>query len=145
MQVYIPRLNWLLRRIGLTLCFWLSAALLTTSVHAQDKTPYLGEEAEKTLELMQEDFDDSLKDLGELAGEVFACIQDEASVEKHEGRVEAIYSELIKLFGSERGFIFAAYFGYGAASELGDDVCEELVDEFEDQYGAISEKYELID
>lgn len=112
---------------------------------AQETAPQLDEAAEKVLEAVEKDFDESLKDLGELAGEVFSCNSDESSRDKHESRVRDIYGELNKLFGTDRAFLFATAFGYGAASEQDKMTCTELTDEFEDRYGAITEKYNLID
>ena len=112
---------------------------------AQDKVPTLDDATEKLLEAVENDFDDSLKDLGELAGEVFVCLKDSKDDEQHKDRVKVVYQELNKLFGTDRAFIFAASFGYGAASENDAATCTELSDEFEDRYGAIIEKYELVD
>jgi hypothetical protein len=112
---------------------------------AEDKVPALNEAAEKILAEVEKDFEESLKDFGELAGEVYSCKEDKEQREKHFGRVDSIHDELNKLFGTERAFMFAAYFGYGTASENDQPTCTELTDEFEDRYGAISEKYDLID
>lgn len=124
------------------MCFVLA---IPDSARAEEKVPLLDEAAEKLIETVDKDFDDSLKDLGELAGEVFACEGDEPKRDKHEARVSEIYSELNKLFGSNRAFIFSVAFGYGAANEQDEKTCTELTDEFEDRYGAISKKYDLID
>lgn len=122
-------------------CIVLSSGL----ANAQDTAPSLDEAAAKAVETVEDDFDESLKDLGELAGEVFACESDDDKRATHENRVRDIYSELNKLFGTDRAFLFSTAFGYGAASENDEKTCAELTDEFEDRYGAISEKYELVD
>ncbi len=135
------------RKLGLlstALCLCLSIAFSGPSM-AEDKVPALDEAAEKILAEVEKDFEDSLKDLGELAGEVYSCEENKEKREKHLGRVDSIHDELNKLFGTERAFIFAAYFGYGTASENNQATCTELTDEFVDRYGAISEKYDLID
>ena len=131
-------------RIALPSAIFFSIVALNTA-YAQDYSSFLDEETEKTLELIEEDFDQAIKDFGELSGEVFVCLSDENASAQHEERVDAVYSEVLRLFGYERGFSYAAHFGYGAASELSEELCEELTDEFEDQYGAIAEKYDLID
>lgn len=124
-------------------------ACLALSVHnsarAQDKAPAFDEEMEKVVAAVEKDFDDSLKDLGELAGEVFACESGDDKRSTHETRVRSVYNELNKLFGSDRAFLFATSFGFGAANEQEKKLCSVLTDEFEDRYGAISKKYDLID
>ena len=135
------------RKLGLlstALGLCLSIAFSGPSM-AEDKVPALNEAAEKILAEVEKDFEESLKDFGELAGEVYSCKEDKEQREKHFGRVDSIHDELNKLFGTERAFMFAAYFGYGTASENDQPTCTELTDEFEDRYGAISEKYDLID
>lgn len=122
-------------------CMVLSAGL----ANAQDKAPDLDEAASKAVDAVEDDFDEALKDLGELAGEVYACEADDAKRASHEDRVRDIYGELNKLFGTDRAFLFSTAVGYGAASENDQKTCVELTDEFEDRYGAISEKYDLID
>lgn len=119
--------------------------VLPITANAEDKVPELDDATAKTLEAVEADFDDSLKDLGELAGEVYACEGDDEKRGIHEARVKNIYNEVNKLFGTDRAFLFASAFGYGAANELDKKTCAELSDEFEDRYGAISEKYDLID
>jgi hypothetical protein len=124
-------------------------ACLAVPVHdaarAQDKAPALDEVMEKAVAAVEADFDESLKDLGELAGEVFSCVQDKDKRATHVERVDSVHGELNKLFGTDRAFLFAAYFGYGSASEQDEATCSELTDEFEDRYGAITKKYDLID
>lgn len=79
-----------------------------------------------------------------MAGEAFTCLKDEA-LDKHEVRVRSVYDKMIELFGTERAYKFAVAYGYGAAQELESDKCEETVDAFEDKYGAVAEKHELVD
>jgi len=90
-------------------------------------------------------FDRSIMEFGELAGAAYACLADDADLKRHEARVFDAYSKLIQLFGTERAFKFSASYGYGTAEQNDEKQCAAIVDRFTDKYGAIAQKYNLID
>ena len=64
---------------------------------------------------------------------------------RHEVRVFDAYSKLIQLFGSERAFKFSASYGYGTAEQNDEEQCTRLSTSLTDKYGAIAERYDLVD
>ncbi len=131
---------------------WIALAVfcVATGAFAQEPSPeaeiLATETAEdKTAKIAEAAFEKSIMEFGELAGAAYACLADDADLQRHEVRVFDAYSKLIQLFGSERAFKFSASYGYGTAEPNDEEQCTEIVDQFEDKYGAIAQKYNLVD
>ena len=133
-------MKFLMSALALWACFAAGAPALAQDKSASGVTI---EKNDERTEASDKAFDETIKDLGELAGESYGCMKDE-NLSKHKDRVAELYNRINQLFGSDRGFLFASSFGYGAANEKAAEHCGKLVAEFDNRYSAIAEKYDLI-
>ncbi len=100
-------------------------ALMTSSLAwAQSETPASkAEEADIA-------FEESIRDFGYLSGVALQCQAQGANRLQHEREVLKAYDGLVRLFGSDRAFYYAAAFGAGSVDSLDKSKCAEYKDKF---------------
>lgn len=99
------------------------AALLPTLAFAQPATPAAGDDEDVQFEL-------SLRNFGFLSGAAYQCIP-ESERTAHDREVLRAYSGLVRLFGTDRAFFYAAAFGNGTTVKVDPAKCPEFLDKFQ--------------
>lgn len=79
----------------------------------------------------EEQMDKALRRFGYTSGQVFQC-QPKEQQTKHERTALDIATNVLRLFGSDRAFYFAAAFGAGATEKMDDKSCAEASRQFRD-------------
>lgn len=79
----------------------------------------------------QEDlkFEEAIRDFGFVSGAAYQCLPD-AERTAHDRQVLTAYSGLVRLFGSDRAFFYAAAFGAGTSMSLDKAKCAEYIEDF---------------
>lgn len=76
-------------------------------------------------------FDDALRNFGLTAGMAWQCSPEDMR-ESVDARTLEAYSGILRLFGSDRAFGFAASYGVGIAADVEDSDCAARIAAFED-------------
>lgn len=76
-------------------------------------------------------FDDALRNFGLTAGMAWQCSPEDMR-ESVDARTLEAYSGILRLFGSDRAFGFAASYGVGIAADIQDEECAARIAAFED-------------
>lgn len=76
-------------------------------------------------------FDDALRNFGLTAGIAWQCSAEDMR-ESVDVRTLEAYSGILRLFGSDRAFGFAASYGVGIAADIEDEDCAARIAAFED-------------
>jgi hypothetical protein len=98
------------------------AALLPALAFAQPATPAAGDDDDVQFEV-------SLRNFGFLSGAAYQCIP-ESERTAHDREVLRAYSGLVRLFGSDRAFFYAAAFGAGTSMQIDKKECAGYVADF---------------
>ncbi len=79
----------------------------------------------------QEDlkFEEAIRGFGFVSGAAYQCLP-EADRTAHDRQVLTAYSGLVRLFGSDRAFFYAAAFGAGTSMSLDKAKCAEYIEDF---------------
>lgn len=96
-------------------------ALLPMLAFAQPKPDPAEEEDVK--------FEESIRDFGFLSGQVYQCLP-EADRTAHDREVMKAFSGLVRLFGSDRAFFYAAAFGAGTNASIDKAKCGNHIADF---------------
>lgn len=91
---------------------------------AQQSTPSVPTDQE------EEQMDGALRKLGYVSGQAFQCHSKEQQA-KLERTVLDIATNILRLFGSDRAFYYAAAFGAGASEEMDQKQCPAVLKEAE--------------
>ncbi|MGL5947926.1 MAG: hypothetical protein ACRCYV_02555 [Aeromonas sp.] len=92
--------------------------------------------AEETLVIdKDEQVDNNLKSFGYLSGLAHGCVETK-QVSKLENEIMSVNSELTRLLGSDRAFIYTAAFGYGRNVKVEAKECKEILERYETHYQA---------
>lgn len=98
------------------------AALLPAFVFAQPAKPVTGDDEDVQ-------FEESIRNFGFVSGAAYQCIP-EAERTAHDREVLRAYSGLVRLFGTDRAFFYAAAFGAGTSMSINKSDCAGYVAEF---------------
>lgn len=104
------------------------AALIPFAVTAQAAKP-AAPAAPSLLEQEEERFEDAIRNFGWVSGAAYQCLP-EAERAAHDRDVLRAYSGLVRLFGSDRAFFYAAAFGAGTSTSLDKAKCKSYVEDF---------------
>lgn len=74
-------------------------------------------------------FDEGIRNFGFVSGAAYQCLP-ESERTAHDREVLKAYSGLVRLFGSDRAFYYAAAFGAGTSMSLDKAKCKEYVADF---------------
>jgi hypothetical protein len=79
----------------------------------------------------QEDlrFEESIRNFGFVSGAAYQCLP-EAQRTEHDRDVLTAFSGLVRLFGSDRAFFYAAAFGAGTSMSLDKAKCASYIEDF---------------
>ncbi len=79
----------------------------------------------------QEDqrFEDAIRNFGFLSGAAYQCLP-EVDRATHDREVLKAYSGLVRLFGSDRAFFYAAAFGAGTSMSIDKKKCVSYIEDF---------------
>jgi len=79
----------------------------------------------------QEDlrFEEAIRDFGFVSGAAYQCLP-EADRTAHDREVLTAFSGLVRLFGSDRAFFYAAAFGAGTSMSLDKAKCATYIEDF---------------
>lgn len=106
------------------------AALLPVLAVAQTASPAGGPApALSPAELEDQQFEDAIRNFGFLSGAAYQCLSPGERL-AHDREVLTAYSGLVRLFGSDRAFFYAAAFGAGTSTSLDRSKCSAYVDDF---------------
>jgi hypothetical protein len=81
----------------------------------------------------QEDlrFEEAIRNFGFVSGAAYQCLP-EADRTAHDREVLKAYSGLVRLFGSDRAFFYAAAFGAGTSMSIDKSKCAAHIEDFKD-------------
>ena len=85
----------------------------------------------------EEQMDDSLRKMGYISGQACQCQTQPAAKTKVERQSLDIANGVLRLFGSDRAFSYAAAFGAGITADLDQKKCPEAIKEFEAMLGKL--------
>lgn len=74
-------------------------------------------------------FEESIRNFGFISGAAYQCLA-EADRGAHEREVLRAYSGIVRLFGSDRAFFYAAAFGAGTSASLEKGKCKGYIEDF---------------
>jgi hypothetical protein len=74
-------------------------------------------------------FEESIRNFGFLSGATYQCLP-EADRTAHDREVLKAYSGLVRLFGSDRAFFYAAAFGAGTSMSIDKAKCAGYIEDF---------------
>jgi hypothetical protein len=79
----------------------------------------------------QEDlrFEESIRNFGFVSGAAYQCLP-EADRAAHDREVLTAFSGLVRLFGSDRAFFYAAAFGAGTSMSIDKAKCASYIEDF---------------
>lgn len=80
-------------------------------------------------ELEDQQFEDAIRNFGFLSGAAYQCLPQGERL-AHDREVLTAYSGLVRLFGSDRAFFYAAAFGVGTSTSLDRSKCSAYIDDF---------------
>jgi len=98
------------------------AAFLPALAFAQPAKPAAGEAEDVQ-------FEESIRNFGFVSGAAYQCLP-EAERTAHDREVLRAYSGLVRLFGSDRAFFYAAAFGAGTSMSIDKKDCAGYVADF---------------
>lgn len=75
-------------------------------------------------------FEESIRDFGYLSGAALQCLPQGAGRLQHEREVLKAYDGLVRLFGSDRAFYYAAAFGAGSVDAIDKSKCSDYKEKF---------------
>jgi hypothetical protein len=106
------------------------AALLPVAAAAQTAKPVPMPAPAPSL-AEQEDlrFEEAIRNFGFLSGAAYQCLP-EADRTAHDREVLKAYSGLVRLFGSDRAFFYAAAFGAGTSMSIDKTKCASHIEDF---------------
>jgi hypothetical protein len=110
--------------VGLALC------LVTGAGMAQQPPPAQSADEE-------EQMDDALRKMGYVSGQACQCQTQLADKTRVERQSLDIANGILRLFGSDRAFTYAAAFGAGINGDLGQKKCPEVLKEYESMLGKL--------
>jgi hypothetical protein len=102
------------------------AALLPVVTVAQTTTPV---PAPSLLEQEELRFEEAIRNFGFVSGAAYQCLP-EADRTAHDREVLKAFSGLVRLFGSDRAFFYAAAFGAGTSMSLDRTKCAGYLEDF---------------
>lgn len=102
------------------------AALLPVAALAQTTKP---EPVPSLAEQEDQRFDEALRNFGFVSGAAYQCLPD-ADRSAHDREVLRAFSGVVRLFGSDRAFFYAAAFGAGTSMSIDKTKCAGYIDEF---------------
>jgi hypothetical protein len=103
-----------------------AAALLPLAAVAQ--TP----SSDQALSIAEQEdlrFEESIRNFGFVSGAAYQCLP-EADRTAHDRDVLTAFSGLVRLFGSDRAFFYAAAFGAGTSMNLDKTKCAAYIEDF---------------
>ena len=100
----------------------LMIALLTGAAGAQQPTPSVASDQE------EEQMDTALRKFGYVSGHAFQCYTGEQQAKAERVALD-IATNIMRLFGSDRAFYYAAAFGAGASEQMDKAGCPEAIKE----------------
>jgi hypothetical protein len=74
-------------------------------------------------------FEESIRNFGFVSGAAYQCLP-EAGRTAHDREVLKAYSGLVRLFGSDRAFFYAAAFGAGTSMSIDKAKCANYIEDF---------------
>jgi hypothetical protein len=104
------------------------AALLPLSAVAQTAKPAPAP-ASSSAEDEDLRFEESIRNFGFLSGAAYQCLP-ETDRTAHDREVLKAYSGLVRLFGSDRAFFYAAAFGAGTSMSIDKAKCAGYIEDF---------------
>jgi hypothetical protein len=123
-------------RLNLLLCFLVAAIIgLAPVAFAEETKPAVAKDAvaQQKTEAMddEERLDEALNKFGHVSGQAFQCLEEK---DRAAGQRKAldIANGILRLFGSDRAFFFAAAFGAGMSSEMDKTKCLETITQYKD-------------
>lgn len=105
------------------------AAVTPAAVAAQNTKPPVAAAQTTTAEQEDERFEESIRDFGFVSGAAYQCLP-AADRPAHDREVLTAYSGLVRLFGSDRAFFYAAAFGAGTGFAIDKGKCDDYVRDF---------------
>jgi hypothetical protein len=104
----------------------LIAVLLPVAAIAQTATAAPPSYAAEEEELR---FEESIRNFGFLSGATYQCLPESART-AHDREVIKAFSGLVRLFGSDRAFFYAAAFGAGTTISIDKAKCATYIEDF---------------
>lgn len=106
------------------------AALLPVSAAAQAPKPAAPSASTPSL-AEQEDlrFEEAIRNFGFVSGAAYQCLP-EAERTAHDREVLKAYSGIVRLFGSDHAFFYAAAFGAGTSMSIEKAKCPNYIEDF---------------
>ena len=102
------------------------AVLLPVSAVAQTAKPAPAPSLAEQEDLR---FEDAIRDFGFVSGAAYQCLP-EVDRTAHDREVLKAYSGLVRLFGSDRAYFYAAAFGAGTSMSLDKTKCASYIEDF---------------
>lgn len=78
----------------------------------------------------EEAFDEKLREFGYWSGVALSCVPESRQLEV-ERQVLSMYQRIVQLFGTDRGFFYAAALGRGTSVTVDESSCPEFLKKFE--------------
>jgi hypothetical protein len=103
-----------------------TAALLPLAAIAQTPKP------DPALSIAEQEdlrFEEAIRNFGFVSGAAYQCLP-EADRTAHDREVLTAFSGLVRLFGSDRAFFYAAAFGAGTSMSLDKTKCATYIEDF---------------
>lgn len=85
--------------------------------------------ASSIIDQEEERFEEAIRSFGFLSGAAYQCLP-EADRAAHDREVMRAFSGLVRLFGSDRAFFYAAAFGAGTSMSIDKAQCKSYIDDF---------------
>ena len=104
------------------------AASLPVAVLAQTTKPAPAP-APSLIEQEDARFEDAIRNFGFVSGAAYQCLPEKDRT-AHDREVLKAYSGLVRLFGSDRAFFYAAAFGAGTSMSLDKAKCTGYIEDF---------------
>lgn len=103
-----------------------TAALLPLATTAQTQKP---DQALSIAEQEELRFEEAIRNFGFVSGAAYQCLA-EADRTAHDREVLTAFSGLVRLFGSDRAFFYAAAFGAGTSMSIDKAKCAIYLEDF---------------
>ena len=103
-----------------------TAALLPLAANSQAPKP------DQALSIAEQEdlrFEESIRNFGFVSGAAYQCLP-ETQRTAHDRDVLTAFSGLVRLFGSDRAFFYAAAFGAGTSMSLDKTKCASYIEDF---------------
>jgi hypothetical protein len=85
----------------------------------------------------EEQMDSALRKFGYISGQACQCQKQGGERTKFERRTLDIATGILRLFGSDRAFYYAAAFGAGVSEEMDQKKCPEIIKQYETMLGKV--------